>query len=428
MRLRYLALAALVVTGALALSLTRGQDTRTQPVVPADYRESSPASTAMTTAVPATPTPARDLSKLTDAQKQTLLTAQSGAMWLYRMNRDTGRFQYGWLPAVWRPMEGDNFLYQAAAAATLARAGRITGDQRFCARAAGAVLALLDETTLDPKDAQVRYTILPSVALNRLAAAGQLLAAIHELPQPQSDLLEKSDQLCNFIRRQMRGDGSLCTSDLGNDGKPLSESPDALNEAPGLALYGLMLSQRQRPAPWKTDMARRAVAYYHPWWKANRSMAFVPAQTTAYTEAYLVTKDEVFAKCVFEMNDWLCGLQYDTPGVQWWYGGFMTWKDEKAVETPPTVACAAYGESLVCAGRLARETADSRGVERYSAGVERNLMFLSALQYTTGNTRHFDPVCRDALSGGFHASPQDGNLRLDYTQQAVAAMLQYVEQ
>jgi hypothetical protein len=429
MRLRYLAFLALLFTSVIALSLTRGQDSRmpptTTPVVPATYTEPAPPAPMP---APAVPTPTRVVSKLNDTQKQALVTAQRGAMWLCRMNAPSGRFCYGYLPALNRPMEGDNYFYQVAAAATLARAARLTGNRDCEARAAQAILLLLEETIADPKDATVRYTSLPSIARNRLAAVGLLVGAIHELPTPQADLLERSDQLCNFIRRQARPNGSLCTSDLGDDGKPLAESPEATNECPGVALYGLMLSQRQRPAAWKTDVVRKAVAYYHPWWKANKNTVFIPAQTATYTEAYLLTKEPAFAACVVEMNDWLCGLQYEAPRVAWWFGGFKGWKDGHESEEAPSIACAVYGESLANACRVAYETADVNRHKRYTAALERTVLFVSSLQYTLANTRHFDAPYRELLSGGFYATQQDGNLRLDYTQQAVAALLQYVEQ
>jgi hypothetical protein len=436
MRFRLLALPVLLLAGVVALSLTHGQDPRpatVPPVIQTKYTEPSPTpSTKPVVSPPAAPTPARDLSKLTETQKQALLLAQRGATWLNKRNLSTGRFQYGILPALARPMEGDNFLHQATAALALARAARVIGDKTFEARAAQAVLTLLDQTMVDPKDAQVRYlryTSLPSLAQNRLAAAGLLVAALHELPTPQADLLDKSDQLCNFIRRQARPDGSLCTSDLGDDGKPGRESFEAANEYPGLALYGLMLSQRQRPAAWKTDLARRAVVYYHPWWKANKNMAFIPAQTAAYTEAYLLTKEPAFAACVVEMNDWLCDLQYERSRVEWWYGGFKSWKDGHEVEDAPSIGCAVYGESLANACRIARETADVKRYDRYNVTAERNVLFVGLLQYTMSNTLHYDAVFRsEYLLGGFHPSQQDGDLRIDYTAQAVTALLQYVEQ
>ena len=76
MRTRYLAFLTLLFTSVLVLSATHGQDPRTPPmpppVVPATYKEAVPAPPAP--ALP-TSTPARDLSKLTDSQKQGLLSA-----------------------------------------------------------------------------------------------------------------------------------------------------------------------------------------------------------------------------------------------------------------------------------------------------------------------------------------------------------------
>jgi hypothetical protein len=49
------------------------------------------------------------------------------------------------------------------------------------------------------------------------------------------------------------------------------------------------------------------------------------------------------------------------------------------------------------------------------------------LQYVEANTQFFNPQYRRRnLLGGFHASPEDGTLRIDYTQQAVCAMVQYL--
>src|SRR5207248_9048974 len=99
-------------------------------------------------------------------------------------------------------------LGQAGAAFALARAARLTGEERYAACASRALLSLLDETVLDASG-QARHTPLPSIVLNRLGAAALLVLAINELPAPAADLLEKSEQLCSFIRRQACPDGSL---------------------------------------------------------------------------------------------------------------------------------------------------------------------------------------------------------------------------
>jgi hypothetical protein len=356
------------------------------------------------------------------------ISAVRGADWLYRANRTDGRFFYGYLPALKSVLEGDNYLRQVGAAMALARAARYSGSERHVAIARQAILTLLLDTAPDPQNPRLRHTTLPSVAVNRLAAAGLLVLAINELPEPADDLLEQSEQLCAYIARQQLADGSLSIADdQGAAGVP-ADDPDSINYYPGEALYGLMRSQQHRPAAWKTDVVRKARGYYHAWWKAHQNLALVPWHTAAYTEAYLLTKEQPFADCVNEMNDWLCGLQYERLDAQHplWMGGFMGWTDGKTVMSEPQVNSASYAESLAEACRVARQVGDLPRYQRYRETLERCLQFLTTLQYTEANTQHFSDWYRPILLGGFHAGPQDGNLRIDYTQHAICAMIQYL--
>jgi hypothetical protein len=411
----------------LALSLTRGQERTPSAALAAPQEKSqpNPGTSAETSGVKS----ARDISKLSDLQKQLWLSATRGAEWLYRANGPDGRFAYGIVPALKAPMEGDHFLRQAGAAAALARAARFTADQRYAARATQAVVALLADTTPDPRDPQSRHTIFSSSAVNRVAAAGLLLLAIHELPAPAEDLLAKSEQLCNYLRKQQLSDGSLNCAETSEASWSDAQDPEGINVYPGLALYGLMCSQQRRPAAWKTDVVRNALAYYKAWWRKHKSMTFVPWQTAAYTEAFLLTKEQAFADFVFEMNDWICLLQYqgfDDPKQVYWSGGFKSWADGKAVELAPSVESAYYAEGLAQACRVARQTADLNRHKTYLAALERSLLFLTTLQYTEANTQHFADWYRLILQGGFHASHQDGNLRIDYTQHATSALVIYL--
>jgi hypothetical protein len=97
------------------------------------------------------------------------------------------------------------------------------------------------------------------------------------------------------------------------------------------------------------------------------------------------------------------------------------------VESPPDIGAAAYAESLAEACRVAREAGDLQRHTRYSETLVRCLQFLTTLQYVEGNTQHFSDWYRTQLVGGFHASHQDGNLRIDYNQHAVTALVQYLE-
>ncbi len=425
MRTRILTSFILILPGFLTWSLTRGQERPPSPP-PGETKSGNPAVPPATAAAqPA----ARDWSKLSELQRQMLLHTQRGAEWLYRMNGVKGRFVYGIHPAVADFMEGDYYLRQATAAFALARAARYLGEDRYTVRATQAILSLLLDTTLDPNAPQVRYCTLPPAVVNRLGAAGLLVLAIHELPDPQKDLLDQAEQLCQFIRRQARADGSLRCSESAEDNQP--DPPAAIEAYSGIALDALAHSQRQRPAAWKTELLRKAVDVYPPWWKAHKSMAFIPWYTAAYTEAYVLTKDKAFAQGVLEMNDWLCSLQYEQLDGRLvkWYGGFRSWSAGGAVESAPGISTAIYAASLGDAYRLSRELADVKRHDRYSNALGSAVQFLSTLQYTSANTAHFESEFRDRyLAGGFHASRLDGDLRIDYTAQAVLALVKYLEQ
>lgn len=384
----------------------------------------TPAATASPApaAVPA-PMNGRDFSRLSKLQQQILLTAQRGTDWLFRMHGVKGRFLHGYLPALKKPLEGDDFYRQCGAARALARGGRLIGEERYAARASQALLALMEDTALDPVDSLSRVVSMPGSGINKLGAAGALVSAISELPAPQKDLLDRSEQLCRTIRKQARPDGSLaCPSDEG-------DKDEGVDRYPGLALQALLLSHKHRPEPWKVELVRKALPYYRAVWKNGRSLELVGSQTTAFTEAYLVTKDKAFAEHVFEMGDWVCSLQYTTidPRRMFWYGGFKGWRDGRAVETAPTIHSAIQAESLIEACRVAREMGDVTRFQRYSEAIERCLQLLATLQYTDAVTQHFADWFRPQVVGAFYLSHQDGNLRIDYTEHAVASLLGYLE-
>jgi hypothetical protein len=157
-------------------------------------------------------------------------------------------------------------------------------------------------------------------------------------------------------------------------------------------------------------------------------MAMVPWHTAAYVEAFLLTKEKPFADFVFEMNDWLCGFQHARLEARHplWNGGFMDARDASAATAAPQVGSAQYAEALASASRVARAIEDQAHYARYRAAVERCLQFVTTLQYTEANTQHFADWYRPVLLGGFHASHQDGDLRIDYTQHAVSALIRYL--
>lgn len=400
----------LVLTLILTGGAARGQG---KSVVPAAH--TAPASKG------------RDMTKLPLAQQQLFVTAQRGMNWLRRTNRPDGRFVYGFLPALSTTMEGDDYLAQAGAGFALARAARYFGDDNCTTVARQALLTLLLETTTDAKTPQVRRTAAPPQLVNRLAAHGLLVLAIHELSAPSKDLLDQGDQLAQYLRQQQRTDGLLLIAEAGDDAK--AAAAETHLHAAGLALHGIARSQRLRPASWKLDMLRKARACYVPYWKEHKNLPQALSHAPAWAEAYVLTKDQAYADAVFAMNDWLCGLQYQQvdPQRKRWLGGFPTWSGGKAVAQAPDIHSAACAECLAEACRVARAAGDLTRYRRYRRALEQCLMFLTTLQYTPARTRHFVEEFRPAIAGAFHGSHQDGNLRIDYTQHALSALVLYLE-
>lgn len=415
--MRRLSLTCWLLIPLIALLLfTRGsaQNPPKQPIVQA------------TRIVPADP-PVRDGTKLPGPAQPIFYSAHRAMDWLKLANKPDGRFVYGFVPALRMPMEGDNFISQAGAAFALARSSRYFRDKHGAAVARQALLTLLLETAVDSKDPTTRYTTAPPGALNRLASNGLLILAIHEFATPGEDLLAQADQLCNYLRKMQRDDGSLMSRD-GEEKKATLSEQDA--QYAGIALQAVIRSHKYRPAAWKLDLVRKARSYYQAYWQANKNVGTVVSHSPAYTEAYLLTKDQAFADAVYAMNDWLIGLQYgedDDSSRKHWLGGFQRIRDGKQELSVPDIWSALPAESLAEACRTAKHAGDLPRLRRYERSLLLSLHFVMSLQYTSARTQHFVEAFRPAILGAFFGSHRDGDLRLDYTQHPLCAMVQYLD-
>jgi hypothetical protein len=151
----------------------------------------------------------------------------------------------------------------------------------------------------------------------------------------------------------------------------------------------------------------------------------VPAQTAAATEAYLLTKEAAFADFAFEMSDWLCGLQYDQAvdlRRATWVGGFRGWADGKPQDVAPTIASAAYAEALADGCRVARQKVDLPRYRRYG---EATGAVCSTSRPCSSTSRTRSTSRAGIARSWWAASTRRTTDRIDYTQHAVSAMVQY---
>lgn len=425
-----------LVIAAVGLGQPPGQPPAPPPVPTRPLPPVTPAgaTTPAPTARPASPTPETALSRFDPLTAFPLPTQQAvrsvilGSGWMLRMNQPQGRFLYGYLPSVRRPMDGDHDLKQAHAALALAQSAKFCGDDRQAAVAGQAILTLLAVTRPDPADPNCRVPVRSSLTCNRVGFAAVLALAIYELPGADEKLIAEAEKLCAFIHKQLRSDGSVHYTDGPTD-VPTQVDPGGVNEYPGLALHAIAVGNRLRPAPWKPEAVRKGMGHYRAWFKAHPHPMLAATLTPAFAELFLQTNTPEIAATVFELNDWLVSLQYTAtdPRNPQWAGGFKDWANGHPVDAMPGCECGPYLQSLACACRLTRQTADVTRFGRYRQAATDAMQFLGGLQYAEANTRHFENAFRaNMLIGGFHLSPVDGNLRIDATARAITGTLGYL--
>lgn len=390
-----------------------------------------PAAPASATPQPGTETPLSQFEPLSAFPHQTQTAIRGvllGANWMTRMNQPQGRFMFGYNPALRQAMPGDHDLKQARGVLALAQAARFTGDEKQTAMANQAVLTLLAATRVDPADPNCRVPVHASMMCNRVGFASLVALAIYDLPAPDAQLVAKAEQLCEFLRKQCKPDGSVHYTDNTTDDSTKTD-PAGVNEYPGMALHAIMAGNRVKPAAWKTEAVKNGVEHYRALFRAKPHPLLAATLTPAFTELYMQTKLNDAAVAVYEMNDWLCRLQIpgNDPRTPQWGGGFRGVADGRQVDAPPGPETGLYVQSLGFACMLTRLTPDLDRHAKYKGVLTDAVQFLTGMQYLEGNTRHFETSFRaNMLIGGFYLSPTDGNLRIDATGTAVTGLLRFL--
>jgi hypothetical protein len=345
------------------------------------------------------------------------------------MNQSHGRFIYGFNPALRQPLLRDHDLFQARAAMAMALLAKFIGDEKQAAIASQAILTLLTTTKVDPTDPNCRVPLHSSLVCNRVGFAATLAMAIYALPGADSKLITDAEQLCEFLHKQCRPDGSVHYTD-GASESSMEVDPSGVNEYPGLALSAIMAGNRMRPVAWKTDVTKKGMEFYRSVFQAKPHPLLAATLTSAYAELYLQTKWNDSAASVFEMNDWLCRFQIPNsdPRIPQWAGGFRSVQNGQQTDVPSGPETGFYLQSLTDACQFARLNSDVDRFAKFKAASMAATQYLTDLQYVETNTRHFENAFRaNMLIGAFHLSPTDGNIRIDATATAVTGLIRFLE-
>jgi hypothetical protein len=327
-----------------------------------------------------------------------------------------------------QPIPGDDDLPQARAAMALARCAKFSGDEKQAAMASQAVLALLAATKIDAADPNSRIPLPLSPTCNRVCFAALVALAIFELPTPDSKLVAEAERLCSYLRKHCRPDGSVHYTEGTNDDSAKVD-PAGMNEYPGEALQAILASNRFQPAAWKVEAAGKGLAYYRAKFKSSPHPLLAATLSPVAAELYRQTKSNDSAVAIFEVNDWLCGLQISTADQRTpqWAGGFRSIVDGRLRDDPPGAEVGLYVQSLALAYEINRHVPDLSRNDRYKSALLESTRFLCSLQYVEANTRHFENTFRaQMLIGGFHHSPSEGNMWIDGNAIAITGLLGFL--
>ncbi len=354
---------------------------------------------------------------------QCIYSVRTAAAWLTRQNQSDGRFLGGLNPSLARPLEGLNDLNQAYACWGVCRAAKFTGDDKLGACAAQAVLALLTLTKADPADANCRVPLAESAKCNRVGLASILILCIHDLPAPDARLIVEADKLGEFLKKQLRADGSVQYTD---GAEPATKTdPEGVNSYPGLCFQALLASDRVKPETWKRDALIAGMKHYREWFAAHPSPTLAGSMLPAACEQYLRTKSAIVAEFAYEMADTLCASQYSGGEIRdlRTVGGFRI-----PGQTEPLSSAAALAEALACATTLAAQVPDATRYGKYRTACVLALGFVRGLQFTEEATGHFEKAFRTQfILGGVCTSLSNGNIRADQTAMLALAQIRYLE-
>jgi hypothetical protein len=385
-----------------------------QPLPPLPTQPVVPAASVTPVAKPAAPIDRflGDVRSLPETTTQAVYSVRAGGDWLARMNQPDGRFRAGFNPTLAQWLDDTSDTRQATAAVALSRTAAFTGDAKLTAAASQAALALFTMTKVDPADATVRLPALAADRGNPVAFAALTVLAVCELPAPDAKLLAKADELCAFLRKHLKPDGSVVVG----DGQPGAA-------VPGLVCQALMTSDRWTAAQWKRDAVANAVAYYRPAFKQSPSAEFAGAMLPAVVDFCLRAKSDGGCGFAFEMADRLCDAQYTAADARnrGWIGGF------KLAAGEPTAASLPCAHGVAAALHLAAQVPDATRFAKYRTATLEALKFGRALQLTAEGTRQFDKgYATQVLVGGAVGGPSDGCPRLDPTADLIAAQLRFL--
>ncbi|MCK5772915.1 MAG: hypothetical protein KAH57_03935 [Thermoplasmata archaeon] len=321
---------------------------------------------------------------------------------------DQGKFDYLYNASSGRSMGGYNVLRHAGTSYSLALIFKYTGEERFFNGTITSINYMLYKHLHFEGMGPSRFAYIGSEGRIKLGGAALALLALVETQKicPGVDLMDEIHGLADFILKMQYENGSFrCyfrEEDRHNDYYP-GEALLALAKVHDLTGEGRYLTSLER-----------GLDFYVDHYSRGRYSAFTPWGTEAMVYAHEHLGNSSYVDLCFRMaNRCMAGQIGPWEGVDPSVVGAFSYD--------PRANTASRAEGVVDSYLLALIMEDNASIERYGKSADSSAGFLMYLQLNETDVFGFeDPAL---TVGGFPASYDDLNIRIDYVQHAVVVLV-----
>ncbi len=344
-----------------------------------------------------------------------LAASRAGGEYLLRHHKANGDFDYSYEPKKDTYNDDYNLLRHAGSCYALSELSRVTGDVRYVESARRGIEALLTRSRAPlPKDGTDTFLSIVSPGEEaKLGGAALGVLAILGYQEASGDrrFEETAQDLARFLVFQQEADGHFRSKYFY--GAPDPEPFESIYY-PGEAILALIRLHSLDNAPRWLEAAQKGADWLIDVRDADKAVSDLPHDhwlLMGLNELQARTGDERYAAHGRKIAQAIVQAQRTTSPQRDWIGTFY--------DPPRSTPTATRAEALVAMTRLAtRAGADPRP---YVAALERMASFQLRTQLRRESSLYLpDPHRSD---GGFRRSLTDWEVRIDYVQHNLSALI-----
>ncbi len=352
-----------------------------------------------------------------DLSPQALLTsALAGGEYLLRHLKADGTFNYSYRPKRDNYDEGYNLLRHAGSCYALVELARDSGDQRFLAGAKRGLKALLKEARRVPRSGNfagdVQAIVSPGEEAKLGGSALALLALVeYQRVSEDSAWLDQARAFARFLAFQQEESGHFRSKYFF--GKPDDEPFESIYY-PGEAILALTRLYRIDPNPDWLNTASKGADWLIEVRDQGKAVNELPHDhwlLIALNELSSLTVGDAYPNQAKKIAQSILAAQRSRSPWPDWIGTFY--------DPPRSTPTATRAEALVAMSDLARSREEDPG--SYLEGLIKMAAFQRRTQFTAQSALYLRRP--DLAMGGFRRSLGTWEVRIDYVQHNVSALL-----